>query len=134
MATFQQRNNQLYYGPGYKFPVFTGNNMIEGDLSSTFKARFKKGIVGELPPGWMFNTKTSRFFLATRANIKKQGKNMDSYNGILFPASVLDYNVEQAKNIGMILKYQAKRQQATDSNAPRQRMISRDVIAIASGR
>lgn len=130
MATFQQRKNQLYYGPGFKWPVFTGNNMIEGELSSTFKARFKKGEVGELPPGWMFNTVTSRFFLATRANRKKQGKNMDSYNGVLFPASILDYNVETAKNNAMILKYQAKRQQETDSNAQRRRLVSRDVQAI----
>jgi len=75
-----------------------------GSLTNTFKNRFRQGIVKQLPPGFLYNTITKRFYSDT-AKVRARFSNLNNIDGVLQPASIFDYDISKVDFRKIVQKY-----------------------------
>ena len=92
--------NQYLYGPNNKFRALDSL----GRLTTTFKNRFKQGEVKQLPPTFLYNTITKRFYLNT-AKIRERFSNLNNIDNVLQPASIFDYDISKVDFRTIVQKY-----------------------------
>jgi len=83
-----KKNNNYVYGENNRFRALDSL----GSLTNTFKNRFRQGIVKQLPPGFLYNTTTRRFYKDTAKN-RERFNNLENIDGVLQPASIFDYDI-----------------------------------------
>jgi len=79
-----QIGNQYYYGTNNRFRALDAFGL----LTNTFKNRFKQGIVKQLPPGYLYNTITRRFYKDI-PKVRERFKNLENISGVLQPATIM---------------------------------------------
>lgn len=97
--------DKRYYGPNNTFRVFNRFNT----LTDTYKKRFKSGEVKELPPGWLYNTTTRRFYVDNVKN-RTRFNDLNNVDGILQPASIFDYDMAKVDYRTIVQKYKTPKQ------------------------
>ena len=100
MSLLTQVNKQYYYGPNNRYRALDAL----GSLTTTFKNRFRQGAVTQLPPGFLYNTVTKRFYSNTSKN-RERFKNLNNIDGVLQPASIFDYDLTKIDYRTIVQKY-----------------------------
>jgi len=95
-----QVGNQFYYGSNNRFRALDSL----GSLTTTFKNRFKQGEVKQLPPGWLYNTVTKRFYRDS-AKVRERFSNLNNIDGVLQPVSIFDYDISRVDYRTIVQKY-----------------------------
>ena len=90
MSKLTKQGSNFVYGPNNRSRALDSL----GSLTTTFKNRFKQGIVKQLPPGFLYNTITKRFYSDTAKN-RDRFSNLNNIDGVLQPASIFDYDISK---------------------------------------
>jgi len=106
MSKLTKKGSNYVYGANNTYRAL--NSL--GGLTTTFKNRFKQGDVKELPPGYLYNTTTRRFYKDTAKN-KERFSNLENFDGVLQPASIFDYDISKIDYRTIVQKYQTQAKQ-----------------------
>jgi len=101
MSKLTKKGNNYVYGVNQRFRALDSL----GGLTDTFKNRFRQGIVTQLPPGWLYNTVTRRYYKDS-TKVREQFKNLNNIDGVLQPASIFDYDISKIDYRTIVQKYQ----------------------------
>jgi len=107
-----QVNNNFLYGPNNRFRALDSL----GSLTNTFKQRFRQGEVKQLPPGFLYNTTTRRFYSDT-AKVRERFSNLNNIDGVLQPASIFDYDISKVDFRTILQKYASQTKQRVSGPA-----------------
>jgi len=95
-----KKGNNYVYGVNQRFRALDSL----GSLTNTFKNRFRQGEVKQLPPGFLYNTVTRRFYKDS-AKVRERFSNLNNIEGILQPASIFDYDISKVDFRTVVQKY-----------------------------
>ena len=101
MSLLTQVGNNYLYGPNNRYRALDSL----GSLTTTFKQRFKQGAVTQLPPGYLYNTVTRRYYSNTSKN-RERFKDLYNVDGVLQPATnIFDYDISRVDYRTIVPKY-----------------------------
>jgi len=112
MSKLTKQGSNYVYGVNQRFRALDSL----GSLTTTFKNRFKQGIVTELPPGYLYNTITKRFYSDTSKN-RERFSNLENIDGVLQPASIFDYDISKVNYKTIVQRYVSPAKQRTKGPA-----------------